>query len=324
MNLGLTVQSNPSLIRDLEFRLRTEDLYCWIEEQAQRLAGLGRVKHEAVEFTPALRADRKIVRIVRRFALKTLGCIIPVSKGYEILFRPVQSLRDQRFTIAHEVAHTFWYSPCGGGKPLSPRQQQIGPDPCIEALCSRLAAAILLPRPDIQRCTHVDNVSPGGSVFPPHMVPLLADRYQVPERLVARRYAHDMLETELALFCVARNSSILAVNKTSSSRSQDFIAWSALPPSLSTRVRKAERIRIPPEMIPSLDEGQTRAVKLDGRWWTLLSQRQASTVKRNPLHLTPHLPPGAGVASRRNDRVYIAFMPDGSAGMGNPLSDYSL
>ena len=283
---------NRSLWRDLERRLGTSDLLQWLENETERVANLGRTHTGCVRFSQSLLRDRAITIIRAGTHLPALATIRPVESGYEIAYASFARAEDQRFAIAHEISHTFWFAPGVDGRPLSPLQRALGDDPTIEWLCNRAAAAMLLPRSDVSELVeHAPNVL--------HEIPDLARRYVIPERLVARRIFHDLGDSEMSVAGVR-------LENGKNRPAQAKVAWlAALPGRAKTKKRVEGRI-VPIDLLPDVPVGTTAAVDVDGRWLMLLE----SATKRDrskPLSACSRLPPRRAWVARTSDVWYLAI-----------------
>ena len=278
---------NRSLWQDLERRLETHDLIDWLETHAERIAALGRTGTGAVEFSTALLRDRDIISSRAEQYLPALQIIRATPHGYAICYNPWQRPEDRRFGIAHEIAHTLWLSPDTFGRPLSPMQRAIGDDPTIEWLCNRAAAAILMPRSDLSAIlTKVPSVL--------HLIPFLAKRYLVPERMVARRILHDLAGQDLSVFALRKD------------RDSAKVIWLAPTPTRG-EIKKTVRGRIVPfDMLPDVPADTTSQVEVDGRWWLLLASA-FSVQQARPLKFHASSDPGLALATRTEDSWYIAL-----------------
>jgi hypothetical protein len=101
---------NAALWADLQQRLGTNDLVEWLETASTRLAELGRTQLGRIAFTSTLLRDRRISVLLPKPYLSALATIVPRCGRYEVYYRPFQRVEDQRFWIAHEIAHTFWFA----------------------------------------------------------------------------------------------------------------------------------------------------------------------------------------------------------------------
>lgn len=227
------IHLNRALWEDLQRRLGTTDLLWWIEQEVERLAALGRTTLGRVEFGRDLLRARGIVHFSAKPNLAALASIHPSERGYELFYRPFQRVADQRFWIAHEIAHTFWFDPDRRGRPLSPLQNVLGPDPTIEWLCNRTAAALLLPASELLPFD-------GRIEEAVRAIPELARRYVVPERLLARRLFHDWGKLPW---------SILAV-RTSAGGGDGKVLWMAASPAQPLVGREPLRRVVPEELLP--------------------------------------------------------------------------
>ena len=77
---------NSLLVQDIASRLGTADLLAWIDEEAERLGGLGRKGDSAVQFTPAILSARSIRRISPGDVVGS-ACILPENDGHTIYYK---------------------------------------------------------------------------------------------------------------------------------------------------------------------------------------------------------------------------------------------
>lgn len=247
------IHLNDALWQDLQRRLGTTDLLSWIEQEAERLAALGRTRLGRIEFGRDLLRACGIVRFGAKPNLAALASINPSQRGYELFYRPFQRVADQRFWIAHEIAHTFWFDPDRPGRPLSPLQNVLGPDPTIEWLCNRTAAALLIPASELLPFKGRIEEALGA-------VPELARRYVVPERLLARRVFHDWGKLPW---------NILAVRTSTEKNGDGTVVWMAASPAQPLIGREPLRRVVPAELLPKPSADASLQIDLDSRWWSL-------------------------------------------------------
>jgi IrrE N-terminal-like domain len=285
---------NAALCGDLERRLGTESLLNWLEDEAARVSALGTTHTGAVGFTERLLSDRRIVRLLRKPYLPSLASIRTSVAGYEIFYRPIQRIEHQRFWIAHEIAHTFWFSQERLGSPLSPLQSALGPDDTIEWLCNRAAAALLLPKSDLKKhafdATYL------------HVIPKLAKTHLISERLVARRLIQDIFQADIAVICVS---------PPDESHSSARVSWATSARLPGTERREPRGRFIPPELLPDLDEESTTRCELDGRWWTLIEPSRDGRAPV-PLGRLKSQPVRSGLAAYSSGRWYVGLPSTGS------------
>jgi hypothetical protein len=283
---------NPSLWRDLERRLGTSDLLEWLENEAERVANLGRTHVGRVQFSQVLLRDRGIGVLHARPYLPALATIRWRGTGYEVAYSSYQRTEDRRFAVAHEIAHTFWFAPGTEGQPLSLLQRVLGDDPTIEWLCNRGAAAMLLPRGDL---TKVLESAPNVL----HRIPELAKRYVVPERLVARRVFHDLGGRE---FCVAG----VRLDSKDSQPRQGRVVWFAPFPGRALTKKRVQGRIVPWDLLPDVPLDTTGEVELDGRW-VLLAESASRPERAKPLSDYPPLPPRRAWVGRTTEAWYVAI-----------------
>jgi hypothetical protein len=278
---------NLSLWNDLERKLGTTNLIDWLEMEAERIANLGRTHRGTTAFSSSLLRDRRIVMLRSKPFLPGLQTIVATSRGYEVNYSPFQRIEDQRFGIAHEIAHTFWFVKGEFGVPLSSLQRSIGEDKTIEWLCNRAAAALLLPRSQLEYALRQ---------FPAilHLIPEISRTYLVPERLVGRRLFHDLTDT---------NFSIVAVD--GSVRDNAHVSWFAAPPNMKALKRDLNRV-IPFDLLPNIPSGTSSEVEVDGRWSALV-RSVFDKARAKPLARQSSVSAVAAHVGRVQDRWFIAI-----------------
>lgn len=250
---------SAALISDLAAALRTDNISNWIEQKCQDLASLGLYRGR-VEFTKRLLEAANIREIRTEARLPAAAAILPLETGgFVIAVRPTRSSRDRRFWVAHELSHTFWYQPNSNGIPLSRRQAMFRDDRTIEWLCNRAAAALLIPRLLLFENPSRHTVRLIGGDL--HLLGECATQLQVPERLLARRLWHDLLD---------QASTIFSVEQFPDRSSRGTVTWAALPQGRGLMRKKIERRVLPLWALPELRQGETKEVVLCGRWRSFL------------------------------------------------------
>lgn len=286
---------NEALWEDLKRRLGTQDLIEWLEDEAERVARLGRAQPGRVDlFSPGLLRDRRISALRPKPYIPGLATIIPRNGTYEVLYAPYQRLEDTRFCIAHEIAHTFWFSFERPGEPISPLQRAMGDDPTIEWLCNRGGAAILLPRGDVRPFAETSHRAL-------QLIPQLATQYLVPERLVARRLFQECWNSQVSVLGVTlRVGAAIPAGR---------IAWMVASRENGRRRKSATGRVVPSDMIPQTPNGLTVRVEIDGRW-LLLTDADPSERRAKPLGSYPPQAKREAWVCRNENSVYIAIPTD--------------
>ncbi len=313
---GQEFRPNPYLISDLERRMGTANIFDWINNTAEQLAYHGTTSTGFIEFTDSMMRTQGVFAIHSIGDLVEDACISPSENQYVIYYRDGLPASPRRFAIAHEFGHVCWFAPGGGGQPLSPIQQRFGTDQCIEYLCNKFAAALLLPRQQFLILL-AKNGFPDKWASPPlHLIPDLAEQFQVSEQVVARRLFFDLFSSQYALVCLRRveSGSTLPFDKNDSWKDRWETKWCVIPPELtdaqtivgySLPINRSGRV-IPQDMLPKVDKVQTQEVLLDGRWWDVIKaqpKRDARrTFRRRPLQNAR-----PGYVCYLNDHQYIAF-----------------
>lgn len=132
----------------------------WVEKAVQDLLGKSNQYALPIQLEPIFKS-RKIERVevqylekdelakkgIGELKIKDFGFVLTINRVKNNKFQegnkdPFANKRE-RFTIAHEIAHTFFYDVSA-----NPPRRSLSPqnDNSDEALCNRLAAAILLPK----------------------------------------------------------------------------------------------------------------------------------------------------------------------------------
>jgi hypothetical protein len=297
---------NWKLLEDLSTRLGTQSLLEWIEEKTAALAREGwSTESGRVELTSRLlgKAGIKSVSLDPRCTgFAEMRASRPGQ--YEVSIRAFRTAVNRRFSLAHEVAHTFWFEPNTAARPLSKWQSILADDPTIEWLCNRAAAALLVPRGLLERSLSYHKATLLDDQPKLHLLWDLAAQYGVPIQMLARRWLHDLAVRYLALV------SLKPFTDDAKSSSGMMISWSAELDARSTRSRSLYGRSIPPHAIPQCDKGATQKVFLDARWAAFLAQ--ARSLER--ARAFKDLPAGGqvpGLVARPRDlvsqEVMIAF-----------------
>lgn len=178
------------------------------------------------------------------------GVLTPVPGGFKIYLQsnfanhPGAKFR-RRFTLAHELAHTFFYE-LGGDVPKPKKRSPRGG--VLERLCHVGASQILVP--DVLLKQELANKN-NGEVASAESIIYLAKVFQVSVEVIMRRIHEtgaiagerfaavlvDVVETDRQLMKAACYGSMLLCNATSPKRGSDFHSWvrQLLPPSANAR-----------------------------------------------------------------------------------------
>lgn len=303
---------SSALQKDLEKRLGTEDIFAWIESQAEELATLGRCASGWVRLTRDIFRARHIEEVKPGKVLGKAN-IFRGKTGYLVEF--ARGLPDEvrRFAIAHEIGHTYWFDGSAPGVSVTPLTWKGGRDPNIEYLCNRFAAALLLPRNSTRHWFLREGPAAPEAVPPLHMLRSAAQHFRVPEQAVAKRFFFEISCSQLAIISLRR-----AVSDDVQKTKTWVVAWCVLPDFID-RSRDADGVQIPIKQagrvvpsawIPDLPGEGTVEVDLDARWWRALNpvgNREGKT----PLRRWEEKGSLRGYASSTLEgRTYIAIPAD--------------
>ena len=249
------------IIRDLQTRLGCHDLFAWLEEQAEQLSCFGGVSSIHVSLNKSLFRERRIVSIKRDRNLTHHGIIRGTGHGYSIRIHQGLPSRRVRFVLAHEIAHTYFLN--SDGSPISSMQRLD--DRTVESLCNFFARTLLMPRNRV--ISRLETLGWGALGTPPlHMVPGLADDFDVSEEVVARRLVFDLTSDIDAVVCITDHSKPNCCADWK-------VNWCVTEAQCRLRMPSGWRIplttsqrKIPLDMVPVTPEGQTVRVAVDGRW----------------------------------------------------------
>jgi Zn-dependent peptidase ImmA (M78 family) len=312
---------NKYLLIDLERRLGVSDLLFWMEEEAERLAYIGQIPQSYVEFTEPLLCERKIKAIYHKDTVSSAYIEPAYADYYNIYYNRMLPLFRKRFSIAHEIGHTYWFAPGGGAKPLSPIQRRLGSDPSIENLCNRFAVALLLPQNCLLNFVHQLLGENNSVEIPLHIIPAISSKFCVAEKAVARRIFFAMSTQLDAVICLRplANKSESSNSQENQERGQWETSWYAFPNHISEQesvsgfsTPLSKPRRIPDNMVPDLSEGGTHILQLDGRWWSHgLKQLPEKESKKSFKTLPPESNREAYI-SKIGERIYIAFPSENS------------
>ena len=244
-------------MRALESALGCEDLFEWVETQATNLAGLGS-SCGRVKFSEQLLRSRGIGAVVKENSDKLPHDAVIEFTGstYQIRYSATRPTRI-RFSMAHEIGHTYFADT--RGRPVSKMDYRT--DPTIESMCDYFARALLLPR---ERVIARLRELVGHAPIPPlHLIPQLANEFEVSGQSVARRLVFDLFEGYISATCI-----------TKPRQDGDWqTTWCTplgehhLPKASGWRIPLASRRRrIPPDMVPTCESRETTLMCVDGRW----------------------------------------------------------
>jgi len=296
-------------VSHLEARCGEADIFEWLEAQAESLSVLGASPTGAVGFSShRLRSALKIADIspgavTARAELQSDG------REFLVTFNPLYSFAARRFAIAHECGHALLHRLTRSDSSSSAPRVERG-DRAIEALCDYFAAALLVPRQSLKRFVDADPMS--GLRPPLHLVPEVARRFAVQERIAAWRL---LLVCHLSDWVAVRVRRIqerpllreeIDVSdswetvwyvKGECTRKQDVVKGYSVP---FGRHRK-----IPVDMLPPESTCGTLPVQLDSRWVDGARPQPLKDASR-PMRMRTSGPQKAGYAASRGDSIYIA------------------
>lgn len=259
-----------ALVDDLARRLGVPNLFYWLDSEADCLAQLGYVEKRGVWFSPELLHARKISELRRGSTVIGEDASIEVgAHGYVIRYRDDLPRDRMKFSLAHEIGHTYWFDLHNPGKPLSPMQSNASGAATIEHLCDFFAGALLLPRRHLEK---IVSQFAGSEIPPLHLIQSLANYFQVADQAVARRLFFQILPQKLAVIKLKKGGNhSIDPRKTGRWR----MSWCAVPRELRSahsvaglRVPFLTSSRaIPEDMIPTSVGDQAECRMIDGRWW---------------------------------------------------------
>jgi hypothetical protein len=289
------VVSEP-LVHDLERALRCDNIFRWIDFQAESLAALGNGAGYQTRFTRALLEARSVLSVESQQTLSQHACIFPVNGGFKIHYAERLPNSRQRFAIAHEIGHTFFFKAPGSTRSLS--SLQGAQDPSIESLCDFFARALLLPRRRfVQRIEALAQCRLADLSLPPlHLAPMLAREFSVALQAVVRRMVFDVFSRNGAVLCLKRGGDNSATHWSSvwyaasaDRREQAPTGWVI---ALDRRGR-----RVPSEIIPTTPINRTVEALMDGRLAGAATPESQFDAKK-PISRRKPLQPKLAVVSR--------------------------
>jgi len=142
---------------------------------------------------------RRILRAVSSKKLGTEGLLRAEKEGFTIFYRPSYKVRE-KFTIAHEIGHTFFYNlQTSPPARLSPSPFPIADE---QRICDLIASELLMPRNSVLRA--VERLESQGRTAPqPDILMSLARTYSVSVPAVARRLVQDLNVWDAVVLCAA-------------------------------------------------------------------------------------------------------------------------
>lgn len=185
-------------------RHRNPEIASWRQVKQAILEAATHLRLEANQNAPPIQLDK--IKQIRHIYEETLfnssgslnAVLTPSSRGFILRLHEGQHQFRQRFSIAHEIGHTFFYdinknppvrliSQVSSGV-LSPKEEDI---------CSAFARELLIPRELINR--ELFKLSDNNKL---RMILNLGNRYEVSAEVMTRRLLMDLsqLETTVAIF----------------------------------------------------------------------------------------------------------------------------
>lgn len=305
-------QTQSQLIVDLEARLGTQDLFEWIEDQAEQIGALDPASDRGpISLGRHILRARNIRWIVDDPSIER-ACIVARDGAFEIRLNPALPSNAQRFAVAHELGHTFWFSSSHDTIPLSPYQWVGARDAEIEMLCDRFAAALLLPRRRLLRWLRAygittDDDSPHFELLRP-----TARAFGVAEQAVARRLYVDLRKSPLAIVWTRRISRS-ALFGSGAAEVHWETSWCAVPEFVRAAALGREqtialksRRRIPDPMLPAVTGRITVEASLDRRWLTGVTP-QPKLAARKKLDAWESAPTCEGYAWRGGETAVVGI-----------------
>ena len=191
-------------------RHRNPEIASWRQVKQAILEAANYLRLEANQNAPPVQLDKikQIRHIYEETSFNSPGSLTavltPSSKGFILRLREGQHLFRQRFSIAHEIGHTFFYdinknppvrliSRISSGV-LSPKEEDI---------CSAFARELLIPRELISR--ELFKLSDNNKL---RVILDLGSRYEVSAEVMTRRLLMDLsqLETTAAIIFRGRDN----------------------------------------------------------------------------------------------------------------------
>ncbi len=123
-----------------------EDPIAAMEERAQSVV-LSAMDHgwSGPPFDPIKLADLLKVAVQANADVRDARTLSDGKGGFVIAFNPNRPRRRVRFSIAHEIAHTFFPDCAEGVRNRAHRQPTIGDDWQLELLCNVAASELIMP-----------------------------------------------------------------------------------------------------------------------------------------------------------------------------------
>jgi uncharacterized protein DUF955 len=278
--------------------LGVSDVLEFIEREAEALSKLGIRNEGAIRFTNTLLHSRGITGL-RAIKGVSAAVLVPRGTGWEIHYNDNLPRPVLRFTVAHELAHTYFMQRVSG-RPQSIYSTGTGIHEVIEYLCDRFAAALLLPREHFGVWLYQQGFEAASPRL--DLLSSAARRFDVAPQAIARRCFYHFLQ---------RSCAIVSVRRPVGTKNW-CVSWFAVPGRLDNNVDGFitpfhSARQLPSEMIGvDWQLGATVRVALDSRW------RQGVIVMSSKLSRRPlsRWPTGArlpGFACLLRGRCYVMF-----------------
>ena len=277
---------NTRLIEDLSEKLKTTNIFKWIEKTSTSLSKYGNTGKWIDIRAKRLYTKVSIAKFIYykklpEFETSPYLASLQIIDNKAIIYcSSLLSESYQRFWIAHEIAHLMWRQSDNLKLPLSDFEVRFGRDSTIEWLCHLFASALLIPQYLLdelvtpkQENLLFEYKNFANKPTDISSIPLLSKQFRVSEHIFVRRVFYNLNKLDVAVFSIQ-------CQKTNQKTIKKKIRWAASPNYHLTTNRNLARKVIPDDMF-SKKSGYSGLI--DSRWEELVKDLYS---KRNskPLY----------------------------------------
>jgi len=260
------ISATRPIIKELQRQLGCADLFPWLEDEAVKLA---RYSSQRNSFPINIQSN-DLLRMRRVLTVQTIenlghdAMIERFRSGYRVLVKRGLPRPRRRFAIAHELGHTYFFKSNG----LSVCSIQSCEYQSIEELCDFFARSLLLPRTLFTSRLRDLGFDTADKTTPPplHLTQQLAKEFDIAEQAVVRRLLFDIIGGIRATLCA---KSVLSKKNMLDWKMMwcETKAHNALGKASGWRIPlNTNGRKIPIDMIPHVNAGETVETEIDGRW----------------------------------------------------------
>lgn len=305
------------LLAELRSELNVASFQDWLKHETVRLGLLGLQTTRRVEFSSEIYSDRQIRGVV----VKRMGpraAIVQNNGQFDIWIQPGLPTDLKRYSIAHEIAHTYWNSSDRSISSTMARRFRRFSDE-IEIICDWFAAKLLVPEQILHSEIQFESNqrhSVIGTLL--RSVSHYSRLFCVPERIMTEASFYLTYSLNVAVICVSfrERDRMLPFEEEKKHDPYWQLSWCTVP-----YIWKASQLpigfsyygignnrspRIPAEMIPNWEVGVSTEGIIDGRW-AAFGKMQPNELFRKSFRVHTTEEPFTAFGIREGNRLYLAW-----------------